>query len=274
MFPLYSCNGMRFTTIEGLGGKKSGFHDIQKRIADKNGTQCGWCTPGMVMNMYSLLLKNPRPQKEEIESSMDGNICRCTGYRSILDAMKSFALDERPIDIEDLNKIKCLSKCSKLDKNIHLINQDEQWFTPKDMNSLYSLLSQYSTMPYRLVSGNTGTGVFKNDGPYKIYIDLKSIEELYSVQKYPSLLKIGSQVTLDGLISIFDQYSSAPGYEYLAFLSKHISKIANRGVRHVATWSGNLCMKNQHPEFPSDVFVCLETVNSVLTVVKSSINIY
>ena len=79
LFPLYSCDGLKFTTIEGVGCKKTGFNEIQKRIADNNGTQCGWCTPGMVMNMYNLLLENPKPQKQEIEDSMDGNICRCTG---------------------------------------------------------------------------------------------------------------------------------------------------------------------------------------------------
>ena len=70
---------MKFTTVEGIGSKQNGFSDIQKRIADYNGSQCGWCTPGMVMNMYSLLLNNPKPSKQLIENSFDGNICRCTG---------------------------------------------------------------------------------------------------------------------------------------------------------------------------------------------------
>ncbi|RNA44115.1 xanthine dehydrogenase-like isoform X1, partial [Brachionus plicatilis] len=273
LFPLYSCDGLKFTTIEGIGSKKTGFNEIQKRIADNNGTQCGWCTPGMVMNMYNLLAENPRPEKQEIEDSMDGNICRCTGYRSILTAMKSFAKDEKPIDIEDLNRIKCLNKsksCLRSDKNVHLIRDQAEWFVPKDMKTLNDLLSQFSSTSYRLVSGNTSVGIYKSDGPFQVYIDLKSIEELYMIEKYDSLVKIGSQVTLTSLINAFEEFSSSSGFEYLHTLAHHLKKIANRGVRNTASWSGNLCMKNFHKEFPSDVFICLETANAQLTVTTPS----
>lgn len=187
--------------------------------------------------------------------------------------MKSFSSNEKPIDIEDLYKIKCLNKadCTKANKNIHLIQDDTQWFTPKDMKTLNALLAQYSSTPYRLVSGNTALGVYKNDGPYQIYIDLKSIEELYKIENYPALVKIRSQVTLNNVIRAFDDFSSSSGFEYLKILSNHLSKVANRGVRNTATWSGNLCIKNQHLEFPSDVFICLETVNTVLTLTSPGI---
>ena len=79
LFPLYASDGWSFTTIEGVGSKATGYHEIQKRLADNNGSQCGFCSPGMVMNMYSLLLKNQTPTKQLIENSFDGHICRCTG---------------------------------------------------------------------------------------------------------------------------------------------------------------------------------------------------
>lgn len=85
--------GMAVTTIEGLGNHIEGYHPIQQQLADNNGTQCGFCSPGMVMNMYSLLQNNPNPTTKEIEDHFDGNICRCTGYRPILDAMNTFASD-------------------------------------------------------------------------------------------------------------------------------------------------------------------------------------
>lgn len=77
--PLYSCDGLKLTTVEGVGSKSKGFNEIQKRLADNNGSQCGWCTTGMVMNMYSLLLEDPKPSMDKIEGHFDGNICRCTG---------------------------------------------------------------------------------------------------------------------------------------------------------------------------------------------------
>lgn len=89
--------------------------------------------------------------------------------------MKTFAEQNNPIDIEELYKLRCLNDnmhiCKGSSKRtIHLIQSDDscEWFTPPDMDSLYKLLVQHQTSAYKLVSGNTGTGVFKNDGPYKV----------------------------------------------------------------------------------------------------------
>ena len=73
------------------GSKRTGFHPLQTAIADGNGSQCGFCTPGWVMNMFALLGKKKQPTAKEIEDNFDGNLCRCTGYRPILDAFGKFA---------------------------------------------------------------------------------------------------------------------------------------------------------------------------------------
>ncbi|RUS90573.1 hypothetical protein EGW08_001661 [Elysia chlorotica] len=101
--PLYSVDGWSVTTTEGLGSQRSGLHPIQQAIVDHNGSQCGYCTPGLVMAMYGLLHQNPSPTMKDIEGSLDGHLCRCTGYRAILDAAKSFGVDSpkaASIDIE------------------------------------------------------------------------------------------------------------------------------------------------------------------------------
>jgi xanthine dehydrogenase/oxidase len=90
--PLYSVEGCAVTTVEGVGSLRTGLHPVQARIASSHGSQCGFCTPGFVMSMYSLLRNRHGADitEEEIEEALSGNLCRCTGYRPILEAYKHF----------------------------------------------------------------------------------------------------------------------------------------------------------------------------------------
>lgn len=93
--PLSTMEGCHITTVEGIGSCKADkqLHPIQDRMSKLHGSQCGYCTPGIVMAMYAILQNNPNPSKHQLEEGMDGNLCRCTGYRPILDAAKTFATD-------------------------------------------------------------------------------------------------------------------------------------------------------------------------------------
>ncbi|KAJ1916407.1 hypothetical protein H4219_003809 [Mycoemilia scoparia] len=88
--PLCSMDGKHIITTEGLGTAAKP-HAVQERLALLHASQCGFCTPGFVMSLYTLLRNNPNPTEHEIEDCFDGNLCRCTGYRPILDAAKTFS---------------------------------------------------------------------------------------------------------------------------------------------------------------------------------------
>ncbi|KAM1342911.1 hypothetical protein ACFX11_007181 [Malus domestica] len=89
---LYSVEGMHVITVEGLGSHKQGLHPIQESLARSHGSQCGFCTPGFIMSIYALLRSSQKPPNEEqIEECLAGNLCRCTGYRPIVDAFRVFA---------------------------------------------------------------------------------------------------------------------------------------------------------------------------------------
>lgn len=86
----YEAQGRSVETIEGLGSRKE-LDPIQQAFVDNAAIQCGFCTPGFVLTTKSLLAENPRPTRAEIETYLGGNLCRCTGYWNILEAVEDAA---------------------------------------------------------------------------------------------------------------------------------------------------------------------------------------
>ena len=82
--------GRSLTTIEGLAGQE-GLHPLQEAFVEKGGVQCGFCTPGMILAAADLLSRRPHPDREEIRRGLSGNLCRCTGYQKIIDAVQAVA---------------------------------------------------------------------------------------------------------------------------------------------------------------------------------------
>ena len=92
--PVRSCqmfavqtNGHQVTTVEGLGTPDN-LHPIQEAFREAHGAQCGFCTPGILMTLVPFLVENPDPTEQEIREALSGNLCRCTGYQHIVDAVK------------------------------------------------------------------------------------------------------------------------------------------------------------------------------------------
>jgi carbon-monoxide dehydrogenase small subunit len=82
-------DGKSVTTIEGLTDAQGNLHPIQKAFVEYGAIQCGFCTPGMVLSAKALLDENPKPTEEEIRNGISGNLCRCTGYLQIVQAIKA-----------------------------------------------------------------------------------------------------------------------------------------------------------------------------------------
>jgi len=98
--PVRSClmlavqaDGSALITVEGLAGDE--LHPLQQAFADCHGLQCGFCTPGFLISALHLLTENPDPSREEIRAGLSGNICRCTGYVGIVDAVRQAAIAMR-----------------------------------------------------------------------------------------------------------------------------------------------------------------------------------
>ncbi|CAH0677124.1 unnamed protein product [Chilo suppressalis] len=281
-----SCHNWDIITIERVGNRRDGYNQIQKTLAEYHGSQCGYCTPGWVMAMYSLLQSRKKITQLEIEQSFGSNICRCTGYRPILDAFKKFASDaSKPVKISDIEDIqicrktgaKCDSQnCDEDDwcivtkdeyRNIFEIDlkDGKYWYRVSTVQDIFDVLKTKGTDSYMLVSGNTAKGVYPIDDYPLVLIDVSGVRELKG-WKLDQNLVIGAGTTLTELLEIFNKMSKVEYFSYLKAFYDHLQLVAHIPVRNLASIAGNLMIKHQHREFTSDIFLLLETVGAELTI--------
>jgi aerobic-type carbon monoxide dehydrogenase small subunit (CoxS/CutS family) len=97
VFPLWAVKGKEVLTIEGLA-RNGDLHPLQKAFVEKDALQCGFCTPGMILQAYGFLQKNPDPTREEIIEGMEENLCRCGAHTRIIQAIEAAAAEMRGSD--------------------------------------------------------------------------------------------------------------------------------------------------------------------------------
>ncbi|KAG4066039.1 hypothetical protein HA402_001286 [Bradysia odoriphaga] len=219
LMSVYACHNDDVITVEGIGNSKSGYSLEQTRLLQKNGSQCGFCSPGMIMNMHSLLESDEgKLTMAKVENSFGGNICRCTGYRPILDAFKSLAVDADSSllchDIEDLPKM--LSNCSVACKKImadtlYLKFKDgSEWHKVYTIAQVLEILKNTTLIPYILLAGNTARGVYPQQVAPKLYIDINDVSDLRGHKIVDNELVIGATNSLTDTIKIFESLSQTP----------------------------------------------------------------
>ncbi|XP_049819814.1 uncharacterized protein LOC109604513 isoform X2 [Aethina tumida] len=268
---VFSCQDWKINTIEGIGNSKIGYHPLQKTLADENGSQCGFCSGGMIMSMFAMINNGP-VSAETVENSFGGNICRCTGYRAIIDSFKKFTTTDIK-DIEDFKpcspeecKNLCITPCHKLQKDLLYDWEKSKWMKVYSLQDLLQTIS-ITTTNYRLVAGNTARGVYKHDPLPQTYLEVTSIKELTTWELVGNTLILGGNMSLNETLNIFNKVSTQNSkFKYLQKMARHIDLIANVPVRNVGTIAGNLMIKHTHQEFPSDIFLILETVGACLVI--------
>lgn len=101
LLPVCQAEGASITTVEGLA-EEGQLHPVQQAFMDCGGTQCGFCTPGMIMAVVRLLKQNPNPSEEDIRRSIAGNLCRCTGYVRIIESVMQAAKAVQQVEHESV----------------------------------------------------------------------------------------------------------------------------------------------------------------------------
>ncbi len=293
--PLCSLDGSTITTTQGIGSVKTKLDRVQYTLAANNGSQCGYCSPGFVMNMYSLLQNNPKPTEKEIEDHFDGNICRCTGYRPILEGFKKeFAINytapkiqpEICIDpnysapITPFKKYKPPSDFINYMKNpqpIHISKGGYNYFRPVTLKDVYKLKLKYGSNSenFKLLDGNSSIGIYKTRAVYeenaldpKYLVDVSSIKELHKIQVSKAGLVIGANVTISKLLELLDDVIGArvsPKERGLEALRNHIRVVANVQVRNVGSLAGNIYM-SVNLGFTSDMHMVLATLGATMMI--------
>ncbi|HPE57006.1 MAG TPA: xanthine dehydrogenase small subunit [Bacteroidales bacterium] len=229
-------DGKHLITIENLAQKESGevkLHAIQQAMVDLNGSQCGFCTPGIVMSIFALQKSHVNPSREIAEEALTGNLCRCTGYQPILNAaLKSsngepdhFTKDEKNIS-EELNKL------NSEPTDILIKTKDQTYIQPKSLKSALSILKEHPDAT--VINGSTDVAL-KQTKKFELIpkvIDLSAVQELKFFNEQDEQIEIGAGLPLESIKSKLNGQFPA--------LSSALKVFASKQIRELATLGGNI----------------------------------
>eukprot|EP00930_Biecheleria_cincta_P041107 TRINITY_DN28156_c0_g3_i1.p1 TRINITY_DN28156_c0_g3~~TRINITY_DN28156_c0_g3_i1.p1 ORF type:complete len:1336 (-),score=211.24 TRINITY_DN28156_c0_g3_i1:97-4053(-) len=279
LVPINSClrrlcalDGCHVITTEGIGCKKTGFHAIQTAIAEGNGSQCGFCTPGWVMNMYSLLSQNDKPSAEVVERNFDGNLCRCTGYRPILTAFGKFAQGgDHCGQHRSISHPAAMLSYAAEDLHFEDAKTHESWYRPTTMQGLAEITS-HASESIRYICASTADGVAKyyQDSATgqggTTYVDISLLPELQGVHLDDTGLHCGATVSIEALIGHLESPEASKLTSSFEVLADHMKRIASVQIRSVGSWAGNLMLTREHPAFASDMATILSAAGAIVHV--------
>lgn len=230
-------HGKQLITVENLtqkNGAETVLHPVQKTMVECNGSQCGYCTPGIVMSLFSLYKNEVPTSKETIEDALTGNLCRCTGYKPIIDAaMKACAYKE--IDQFTKNEkqiIELLQQIRVQSTSAELTAGKQKYYRPTTKNEALEIRKW---MPDSvLISGATDVAlrVTKRHEVLEEIIDLSGIEELKKCTITDYLIKFGAGMSLEEVKKI--------AKDELPALYETLTVFGSRQIRSLATFGGNV----------------------------------
>jgi len=224
-------HGKALFTVEGL--KRDGvLHPIQQALVDHHGSQCGFCTPGFVMSLFSLLQQRKNPDRAEIRRALSGNLCRCTGYRPIVDAGLSVAGKALP----RFDEAALIEALRDMELPPHTtwssMFSQQTWHAPVGLDELSELRMAYPDA--LLVAGNSDVGLWINkqlqDPPRMI--GLGRVKELQGIEEVDGELRIGAAVSLNDAFEALE--ARHPG------LRPFLDRFASTPVRNAGTLAGNI----------------------------------
>tara|TARA_B100001167_G_scaffold63638_1_gene37383 strand:- start:124 stop:1560 length:1437 start_codon:yes stop_codon:yes gene_type:complete len=226
-----SLEGKQLILVEDLISKDE-LHPVQKAMVNYHGSQCGFCTPGFVMSLFAMYKSYSSYNENIIKDSIQGNLCRCTGYKPIIDAAKSLNKKNKS-DHFSRNKKIIITLLKKIkQRSITIYSNNKKYFAPKTVYELKKILKQHPNS--KLLSGGTDVSLIvtkeRKDLDSLIYIN--SIDELNYIKKNNNYIEVGATTPLINFESIIKRY-----FPDFAQILKRYGSVQ---IRNVCTIAGNI----------------------------------
>ena len=230
-------HGKQLITVENLSevkDKAMQLHPVQQAMVDHNGSQCGYCTPGIVMSLFALYKKNVSPAIEDTRDALTGNLCRCTGYRSILEAASAACIHSgRDHFTQKENEVIHLLMQIKKDGQPVSVKSNEQVYNqPASLQEALKLKSDFPDA--LLINGATDVAlqVTKKHALLPRIIDLSAVKEIKGYEKNKTEIIIGAGLDLETIKQRTENDLPA--------LSNMLNVFGSRQIRSLATLGGNI----------------------------------
>ena len=250
-----SIQGCHVVTIEYLSMFKDSLHPLQLSMMNTHASQCGFCTPGIVMSLYGLWINGLKNSVENVERALQGNLCRCTGYGPIIKAVTSLPRTAKVADdFLYSNQINMEQSLVEISQKVTIIGGDEEacFIIPKSVNDLATLFKKYPRAT--IVSGATDVGLWvtKKLSELNPIIFINHLTGLKQINEFEDHLEIGACVTYSEATPVLGKYFPE--------MTPYFFRIGGEQVRNVGTFGGNIA--NGSPI--GDMAPCLIALNSSL----------
>ena len=229
---LPTLQGKQLILVEDLVTKNGELHPVQEAMVKSHGSQCGFCTPGFVMALFSMYKKYSNFKEEVIKDSIAGNLCRCTGYKPIIQAAKSLKNKNRTDHFSQniKNTIKLLKKINN--KSIKIYKKDKKYFAPRYIQELKKILKK--NINTNFLSGGTDLSlrITKERKDINSIVYMNAISELNYIKNNSKYIEVGASTPLIDLEHYIEKY-------YPDF-TKILKRYGSPQIRNVGTIAGNI----------------------------------
>ncbi|MDB5531107.1 MAG: xanthine dehydrogenase [Devosia sp.] len=230
-----SLDGVHVVTIEHLAPQDAPLHPVQQAMVDNHGSQCGFCTPGFVMSLYGQWLQNPKPSVPEVEQALQGNLCRCTGYSSIIKAAQTISHYANPADdalmvhrAQTIERLRALRDGAR----IEIEAPGHRVISPASSDDLAVVLESYPQAV--LIAGATDVGLWVT----KFMRSLPVVVFLNRVADMQTVAIADGRIVLGAGVSFSDAAASLT--EAIPQLEELWSRIGGVQIRNAGTVGGNI----------------------------------